>query len=179
MIPQLKGWLFLGGILGLVGLGIWWLVQLNTSTGGEADSLKEEDKRGAITTGLIEGKDYGTDYTENEEAEFEVLIVIRDQQADNPEEDRRSSLKRGDVLAVRKRPHLWSDTEQKSYLVVAIKMTGKEANALLSPKKEGDQIVLARAQRIDLDQLGFTGNHVVTGQSFEKKIFDPDIIKTK
>lgn len=174
---QLKGWLLITLMVGFLGLLVWWLVYLNT----HPDKTTQErlDQKGEITEGLINGKDYGTDYTENEKAEFEALVVLRDQIASDPEEDRRSSLKRGDVIAVRKLPHLWSDTERVSYLIVKIKMTGKEANSLLAPKIEGDTIVLARAQRIDVDALGVTGSQVVSGQPFAGKVFDSKVIQGK
>lgn len=171
---RVGAFIFIGAIIG-------WLVYLNWGNSEETNgqSGTGEDRKGAITSGLIDGKDYGTDYTEQEETEFEVLVVLRDQQASNPEEDRRVALKRGDVIAVRKLPHLWSDTERVSYLIVKIKMTGKEANALLEPKLDGDKILIARAKEIDLDQIGFMGNQVVSGQPLEGKVFNTDIIKTK
>lgn len=168
----LKKWLMIIGIIGLVVLGIWYLVQMNSGDADDQGEKVREGKKGAITSGLIDGKDYGTDYTLDEEAEFEALVVLRDQSGED-------GLKRGDVLAVRKLPHLWSDTETKSYLVVKIRMKGKDALALTEPKKEGESVVLARAKRIDLDAVGFTGTQVVSGQPLGDKVFDTDIIRKK
>lgn len=176
-----KDWALIVGVMSFLVLGIWYLVVRNIGSGegDTADNQASQDKKGAITSGLKDGKDYGTDYAENEEAEFEALVVLRDQQYDNPETDRRSALKRGDVLSVRKLPHIWSDTEVTSYLVVRIKMTGKEADALIAPKKDGDTVIQARAKRIDLEKVGFAGNQVSSGQPLEGKIFDTDIVKGK
>lgn len=167
-----------GAIIMVVGSG-WWLWHMNSGDIKDADRRAEENKKGAITEGLVDGKDYGTDYSDSETATFEALVMLRDQTASNPQEDAASSLKRGDVLAVRKRPHLWSDTERVSYLVVPIEMTGKEANRLLEPKKNGDRIVLARARNINLDRVGFTGNSVIDGQPVADKQFDTSVIMTK
>lgn len=171
---RVGAFIFIGAIIG-------WLVYLNWGNSEETNGQSKtgEDRKGAITSGLIDGKDYGTDYTEQEETEFEVLVVLRDQQASNPEEDRRVALKRGDVIAVRKLPHLWSDTERVSYLIVKIKMTGKEANALLEPKFDGEHVVLARAKRVDLEKIGFSDSQVMNGQPLNGKVFETDIIKTK
>lgn len=177
-MQQMRGWLLIIGILSFIGLGIWWLVKLNTGIDDGANVLREEQKN-TITSRLIDGKDYGTGYDEKEIAEFEALVVLRDQHDPDPVEDKRSSLKRGDVLAVRKLPHLWSDTERNSYLIVKIKMTGKEANMLLLPKKDGDEITVARARRIDVEGLGFSSGQVTENQPLEGKVFDTDIIETK
>ncbi len=160
------------GIVCLIALGMWYLVKMNSGDTNSGDKRDTENEKGAITEGLIDGKDYGTDYTLDEETEFEALVVLRDQSGED-------GLKRGDVLAVRKLPHLWSDTEQASYLVVKIKMTGKDANTLLEPKQDGETVVFARAKRIDLDRVGFTGTQVVSGQPFGDRVFDMDIIREK
>lgn len=162
----------IGAVACLVALGIWYLVKQNSGDTDDQRKKVREDKKGEITSGLVDGKDYGTDYTLDEEAEFEALVVLRDQSGED-------GLKRGDVLAVRKLPHLWSDTERVSYLVVKIKMTGKDANTLLEPKQEGERVVLARAKRIDLDQVGFSGTQVTSGQPLGDKVFDTDIIRKK
>lgn len=161
-------------IVGCVSLGAWWLVKMNSGSGGGAS---REDKKGAITEGLQEGKDYGTDYAENEQAVFEALVVLRDQKYTDPEEDRRSALKRGDVLAIRKSPHLWSDTERTSYLVVKIEMTGKEANELVARDTDRNGTPShPRKKKIDLDAIGFTGANISGNQPFEEKVFEENII---
>lgn len=176
-----KDWFLVVGIVSSLTLGIWWLVYLNVGHDeeGDGDMIMEEEHKEIIVSGLKDGKDYSTDYAENEEAEFEVLVVLRDQQYDDPEENRRSALKRGDVLAVRKLPHVWSGTERASYLIVRIRMTGKEADALIVPKKDGEMIVSARAQHIDLDQIGFSGSQVTSNQPFGGKTFGTNIMKEK
>lgn len=168
-------------VLLLFGGLIWWLITSNDESASDsADSVTQEsEKKGEITSGLINGKDYGTDYALNETATFEVLVVLRDQQASDSGEDRRSSLKRGDVLAVRKSPHLWSDTERTSYLIVRIEMTGREALTLIEPKREGELVVLARAKKIDLDRVGFTGDQVVDGQPLGDQVFEKNVIREK
>lgn len=175
-----KDWALIAVVSGFIMIGFWYGIMYNR--GENVDNMigkNAGEKQGAIISGLIDGKDYGTDYVENEQTLFEALVVLRDQQYDSPEEDQRSALKRGDVLAVRKAPHVWSDTERASYLIVKIEMTGKEANVLIAPKTAGDTVVLARARRIDLDRVGFTGTQIAGDQPFAGKVFDTDIIQVK
>lgn len=176
----MKEWSIIVIIVLLIVVGIWWLVRQNSgSLSGNDAGQGEQEKKGAITEGLHDGKDYGTDYKTDEKALFQVLVVLRDQKYDRPEEDRAQALKRGDVLAVRKMPHLWSDTERASYLIVPIEMTGKDADALIAPKRENDQQTIARAESIDLDKVGFSGDDVTASQPLEDKKFDTNIIRGK
>jgi len=106
---------------------------------------------------------------------YAVAVIIRDQTSANPEEDQASSLKRGDAIAVRAENHEWSDTEKISYLILKIRMSQKMAENLLMPKEkitdkkdaQGEKIketIVARAYKINLEKVGFSGNQVISGQ---------------
>lgn len=120
-----------------------------------------------------------TAYSDDEQAVFECLVVLRDQKSEDEERDRQEGLKRGDVIAVRKAPQEWSATEKASYLIVPITMIGKEANTLLQQKKENDVIVQARRRYIDLEKIGFTDNQISGKQPFVEKTFDTSIVRDK
>ena len=67
---------------------------------------------------------------------YEVAIMVRDQHNSDPEEDRRTSLKKGDVLVVHPEGHNWSRTEKISYLILKMKLTKREAEKLMRPEEE-------------------------------------------
>jgi len=65
---------------------------------------------------------------------YEVAIMVRSQ--DNPDkaEDRRTSLKKGDVLVVQKDGHNWSRTEEISYLILRMSLTVEQSQKLTQAK---------------------------------------------
>lgn len=121
---------------------------------------------------------------------YEAMVVIRDQINPDPEEDRKNSLKRGDVIIVRPEGHEWSGTEYKSYLLVKMELTEKDLEKLLVPlegeigkdEKTGEakkETVIARRYKIDLDKIGFAGSQVISGQPLKDKVFGEEIIEEK
>jgi hypothetical protein len=122
---------------------------------------------------------------------WEVMVVLRSQEgAATPEEDAKNNLKRGDAIAVRPQGHAWSETENKSYLLVRIDGKKSEVEKLLEPleKETGEkdaegrprkETVRLRRHAVDINQTGFTGDQTVSGQPLEDKVFGPDIIIEK
>lgn len=66
-------------------------------------------------------------------ASYEALVMMRDQSSGNADEDRRSSLKAGDVILVQKEGHSWSDSERISYLILKMSLTEEQAQRLTQP----------------------------------------------
>lgn len=138
--------------------------------------------------GFFSWKKYQTE--KNPGNVYEVAVVIRDQIFANPDEDRASSLKRGDAIAVRPENHQWSETEKISYLILKIRMKQKLVEDLLMPKEKTTdkineqeekikEIIIAREYQIDLEKIGFSGDQVISGQPFSDKIFSEDIAVKK
>ena len=65
---------------------------------------------------------------------YEVAVMMRSQNNSDPEEDVRTSLKKGDVLVVQKEGHNWSKTEKVSYLILKMELSEAEASKLTKSK---------------------------------------------
>lgn len=63
---------------------------------------------------------------------YQVAIMVRSQNNPDPIEDRRTSLKRGDVLVVQGEKHKFSKTESVSYLILKMKLNEEQAAKLTS-----------------------------------------------
>ncbi len=135
---------------------------------------------------------------ENQIAIYEALVNIVDEKASDPVEDARSSLKKGDVIAIFPEGHGWSDTEKNSYLIIKLKITEKEMKELTLAKtqkverkkseidQENDKMermeeetILARQYKLNLpefDTKKFWSDHK---QPFENRIFGNEIIEEK
>ncbi len=82
---------------------------------------------------------------------YEVAVMVRSQKSSNPEEDKKTSLKAGDVMMVKEVGRKWSRTESVSYLILKMNLTEEEARKIVSPvekklskdeiKKELDQFI--------------------------------------
>jgi hypothetical protein len=127
---------------------------------------------------------------------YEALVMVVDQKAADPVEDARSSLKKGDVIAIFPEGHSWSDTEKISYLIIKLKITPDEANKLTQPKtkevkvdRKGEdaknmpdkdvQTVLARQYTLDLPSFDTQKFWSEQKQPFEGKVFSGSIIRKK
>ncbi|HRZ95809.1 MAG TPA: hypothetical protein P5262_04585 [Candidatus Moranbacteria bacterium] len=125
---------------------------------------------------------------------YEALVQVVDQQASNPEEDKKASLKRGDVIAILPEGHTWTDTERTSYLIVKIKITPEEAEKLMEPvTKEVDpkaslsdgkdiepEIETVRPRKYYLDVDVPTVNELMTkGQPYPEKVFGEGVIEER
>ena len=67
---------------------------------------------------------------------YEVAVMVRDQYNSNPEEDKKTSLKIGDVLVIQKAGHRWSNTEKVSYLILKMNLTEKQKTKLTQAKEK-------------------------------------------
>ena len=67
---------------------------------------------------------------------YEVAVVVRSQNNPDPEEDRRTSLKAGDVLVVQDEGHNWSRTERISYLILKMNLTEDQKIKLTAPQEK-------------------------------------------
>ena len=119
---------------------------------------------------------------------YEALVNVVDQKSGNAEEDRRSSLKKGDVIAVFPEGHPWTDTEKTSYLIVKIKLEAEDVTKLTEgvtkeAKKEGEeapQQETVQARKYNLDISIPTVNEIMTkGQPYKDKIFTKSVIDEK
>jgi flagellar basal body-associated protein FliL len=80
---------------------------------------------------------------QNQPQVYEALVMVTDQKTKDPEEDKRSSLKKGDVIAYFPEGHPWSETERISYLIVKIKLRPDEAAKLTEAEtKESKEVAL-------------------------------------
>jgi hypothetical protein len=138
---------------------------------------------------------------------YEVAVVVRSQNNPNPEEDRRTSLKAGDVLVVQPEGHNWSRTERISYLILKMNLTAEQKTKLTAPqereikfkdlseeekkrvKNEGREyqeetrreILRARACRINLGKYfpDFKPVDLLFGQPYLDKVYDWSIVEKK
>ncbi len=65
---------------------------------------------------------------------YDAAIQLRDRSNSDPEEDARSSAKKGDVILVRETGREWSDTEKVSYLIIKIKLNEEQAQKIVQSK---------------------------------------------
>lgn len=131
-------------------------------------------------------------------AVYEALVNVVDQKASDPVEDARSSLKKGDVIAVFPEGHPWSDTEKYSYLIVKLKLTPDDMQKLTQAKtkevkrekqkgENGEEIdmgpeqetILARQYYLDLPDYDVKKFWSSQSQPFADKIFDSSIVDKK
>lgn len=161
----------LGAFLLFPVLGWYFWPKTDSGSEGLITSDEEESDQSAFSR--------ETSYADDEKTLFECLVVLRDQVDADPERDRQESLKRGDVISVRKSPQRWSETERSSYLIVKMELYGKEARALLEPFFQEEKKVQARKLKIDLDRVAFKGSSVGATQPFEKKVFGKEVIVEK
>ena len=124
---------------------------------------------------------------------YEALVQVVDQTSGNPEEDKRSALKQGDVIAVLPEGHIWTDTERTSYLIVKIKITAEDAAKLMEPvtkeikreKKEGEQEAISELETVqprkyylDVD-IPSVNELMLKGQPYKEKIFSNSAIEER
>lgn len=64
---------------------------------------------------------------------YQVAIMVRSQHNKDPKEDRKNSLKAGDVLVVQPVDHKWSATEKVSYLMLRMNLSKEQKEKLISP----------------------------------------------
>lgn len=139
---------------------------------------------------------------------YEVAVMVRSQNNPDPIEDARSSLKSGDVLAVKEVGHQWSDLEKISYLIIKMDLNRSQAVKIKAPEyrktkyanlssenmaglnarlKEGGlkevprEIIRARIYRINMEKYfkDFEPLILLRKQPFQDKIYDWSIAEKK
>lgn len=124
---------------------------------------------------------------------YEMVVQVRDQPDEDPVEDARTNMKKGDVLVAFPVGHKWSETEKTSYLILKMKLTQEQLKKLTTPEKEqaeqesGDakakhppaKIIRMRPYRIKIEQLNFNLDDFSNGQPFTDKIFGWEIVEKK
>lgn len=157
----------------LLAAGIWFA----------ASQYKKRDDRGKTKTQV-----------------YEALIQVTDQNSADPAEDARSSLKKGDVIAVFPEGHPWTETERISYLILKIRLEPEQAEQLTQAEKKDvtqnesgaaggaessrgmlprKEIITARQYRIKVEKLKYDPQKLYEGQPYPEKIFDYGIIEKK
>lgn len=125
---------------------------------------------------------------------YEALVNVVDQKSGNAEEDKRASLKKGDVIAVFPEGHPWTETEKTGYLIVKMKLTAEDAAKLTeavtkpssakapagegSPEEQQVETVQARKYTLDID-IPTVNEIMEKGQPYGDKIFTKSIIDEK
>jgi len=67
---------------------------------------------------------------------YDVAVVLKDQHNPDPEEDRKESLKAGDVALARETGREWSKTERIGYLIIKMKLKESQMRKLTEPVTE-------------------------------------------
>ena len=84
---------------------------------------------------------------------YEAAIIVRDQYNSDPIEDARSSLKIGDVLALKPEGHSWSEIERVSYLIIKMELNKSQAGKIMQSKyQKAKYNDMASQARIDLNE---------------------------
>lgn len=132
-----------------------------------------------------------------EKARYEVLVSVRDESNPDPEEDKRSSMKKGYVIGVYNEGQKWSDTERISFLILKMELTQEQKEKLTRPiekeikrekspeeKREGEEdmpemeTVSIREYKIDLEKIGFSDpDSLLKGQPFADKVFGWEVVE--
>lgn len=140
---------------------------------------------------------------------YDAVVQLRDRvNKSDPEEDARSSAKKGDVILVRETGKEWSETEMASYLILKIKLNEDQVQKIVQPrtrelskdeaKKKGvvnDEMlkgvrkeeleymltedVLFREYRVEIEELDFDPMKVREAQPFPDKEFSWRIVEKK
>lgn len=133
----------------------------------------------------------------DEKARYEVLVSVRDETSPDPEEDKRSSMKKGYVIGVYNEGQKWSDTERISFLILKMELTQEQKEKLTRPiekeikrekspeeKREGEEdmpemeTISIREYKIGLEEIGFEDpNSLLKGQPFEDKVFGWEVVE--
>lgn len=136
---------------------------------------------------------------------YEVAVQVRDQINPNAAEDAKTSLKKGDVIVVLPEGHKWSDTEKISYLLLKMRISEKQAEALVSAdavekkvevpvgpdgpsvgsgqaKKEKQtqaEVRRTRLYRIKTEELKINADDLLVAQPYLRRVFDWNIVEQK
>lgn len=143
-----------------------------------------------------------------EEKIYDVVIQLRDRTNSDPEEDARSSAKKGDVVLIRNAGQEWSTTEKVSYLIIKMKLDEKQSQKIVQSKtkklskdeakekgllddemleniskEELEQTlkedVLFREYRVKIEEMDFDPMKVREAQPFPDEEFGWEIVEKK
>ncbi len=135
---------------------------------------------------------------------YEVAVMVRSQHNKDKDEDRRTSLKAGDILVTQKEGHKWSKTEKVSYLILKMNLTEEQATKLTRPEEEEIKLkdlseeeqkrikeegredeprtktIRAREYRIDMSEFeGFKAVDLLKGQPYSDEVYGWGIVERK
>ena len=139
---------------------------------------------------------------------YEAVVVVRDQYNPDPIQDAKTSLKYGDVLALKEEGHNWSEIEKISYLIIKLELNRSQAAKITQSKyqktkyadlseegredlnqrlkndglKEAPQeVVLFRQYRINMEKYfkDFDPLILLHKQPYQYQIYDWNIVKKK
>lgn len=136
---------------------------------------------------------------------YQVLVTTFDDKLSDPEEDKKSSMKKGYVVGVYPEDHQWSESEKLSYLILKMKLSEKEVRKITEPieekvdiktlpeeqqrhlkdqKKENKnqpdmmRTLSTRKYKIDLEEIKFSDMSVLlNGQPYADKVFGWGIVE--
>ena len=131
---------------------------------------------------------------------YEILVSVRDEISSDPDQDKKSSMKKGYVIGVYNEGQKWSDTERISYLILKISLTSGQKEDLVSPiekeidldelseeerkileergEKSKTEVMGARKYKIDLEEVGFNDpSSLLKGQPFQDNVFDWSVVE--
>jgi len=83
---------------------------------------------------------------------YQAAIMVRSQSNKDPLEDKKTSLKAGDVLSVQDAEHRWSKTESISYLILKMELTEEQKQKLTQAEEREipeDEMSVEELQRIE------------------------------
>lgn len=86
---------------------------------------------------------------------YDVAVMVRSQSNSDPVEDRKNSLKAGDVLNIKEADHDWSKVEEVSYLILKMNLSEEEKEKLMMHDEreiEFDELSEEEQQRIEEDR---------------------------
>jgi hypothetical protein len=139
---------------------------------------------------------------------YEALVQVEDRTLPDPAEDKKASLKKGDVLVIFPEGHAWSDAEREGYLLLKLKLTDKEAQKLVQPEMreknankpysvsadpasknnksskkyippQHSEIIRARAYRVKIEKLKYNPTQFRTNQPYLNVILGKGMIERK
>jgi len=67
---------------------------------------------------------------------YEVAVMVKDQNNSNSDEDMSTSMKKGDVLVIKKEGQNWSRTELVTYLILKIELSEEQRQKLTQAQTE-------------------------------------------
>jgi len=144
---------------------------------GQEDILAEAEE-GALETVEKEEKESEEPKKKPDTKLYDLLIKVGDNVAPNSEVDRRASYKEGDIVMIKPSGYIWGAEEQSKFVIIKAYLTPKQAEDLMTPKKDTNGKLMSRRQyKIDLRKQGI--RKLLGGIEKPKKIMDPSVVETR